>query len=221
MFFGYYNYSGLRYRDTCRVINSTRLNPYASRLTAVLEGVTGSHVVSNETIPALYSNPYGIRLQGGSAGVTKLFRLFAGNGGFDTRLDIHAKAVEPEAGGQRSGHTAAGDAASCLCCEVATDLPDLLPRRRNAAVEVLPESGKSGQDAVQVEAEGDKRPSEKPLLTLNLTAEQLRDLAFAVYCQVVEIQYGDEANHPEVLPVIRRLNEVSAMCIELEKGALS
>lgn len=86
------------------------------------------------------------------------------------------------------------------------------------AGEVLPDSGKSGQPAVNVKAEG-KPPAEKPLLTLTLTEEQLRDLAFAVYCQTCEIQDGDEADHPEVLPVIRRLNEVSAMCIELEKAA--
>lgn len=102
--------------------------------------------------------------------------------------------------------------------KVVTELPDLLPRRRHVAGEVLPESGKSGQPAVSVKAEG-KHPSEKPLLTLTLTEEQLRDLAFAVYCQTVEIQDSDEADHPEVLPVIRRLNEVSAMCIALEKAA--
>ncbi|MDO8207408.1 MAG: hypothetical protein Q7T38_06260 [Gallionella sp.] len=109
------------------------------------------------------------------------------------------------------------------------------------SVEVVPDSGKSGQAAVSEKAEGDKRPSEKPLLTLTqaapkerspeapeeqrltltLTEEQLRDLAFAVYCHVSGIQDGDEADHPEVVPVIRRLNEVSAMCIELEKSASS
>lgn len=78
-----------------------------------------------------------------------------------------------------------------------------------------------GQIALAVPAEGDTRPSEKPLLTLTITEEQLRDLAFAVYCQICGIQDGDEADHPEVVPVIRRLNEVSAMCIELEKRGLS
>ena len=78
-----------------------------------------------------------------------------------------------------------------------------------------------GQAAPVVRAEGDNRPSEKPLLTLTLTAEQLNHLAFAVYCQISSLEDSHEVDEPEVIEAMNRLNEVSAMCIELVKGAQS
>jgi hypothetical protein len=77
-----------------------------------------------------------------------------------------------------------------------------------------------GQHAPADRAEGDLRPFEKPLLTLSLTAEQLKHLAFAVYCQVSELEDSHEADDLEVREAMERLNEVSQRCIELEKAEL-
>jgi hypothetical protein len=77
-----------------------------------------------------------------------------------------------------------------------------------------------GQCALNVKPEG-MHPSEKPLLTLTLTEEQLKHLAFAVYCQTVELQDGFEANEPEVIAAIEALNEISRLCIELGNEAQS
>lgn len=83
-----------------------------------------------------------------------------------------------------------------------------------------------GRHAQAVRAEGDPRPSEDQQapqgraagLTLNLTAEQLNDLAFAVLCQVEDLQDGREADEPEVRQAVQRLNEVLRMCNELKNG---
>ncbi len=77
-----------------------------------------------------------------------------------------------------------------------------------------------GQHAPRENPEG-ARPSEKLVLTLTLTPEELRNLSFAVYCHVGEILDSDEADHPEVVPVIDRLNGISSRLIELEKGLQS
>lgn len=72
-----------------------------------------------------------------------------------------------------------------------------------------------GQCAQDVKAEG-KHPSEKPPLTLTLTEELLRELHFAVYCQVSGLEDSDEADEPEVIEGMERLNEILGMCIDLE-----
>ena len=74
-----------------------------------------------------------------------------------------------------------------------------------------------GQHAQREEAEG-ACPSEKPLLTLSLTAEELSTLSFAVYCEVTALQDGPEADEPEVMTAIDRLNAISGRLIALEKG---
>jgi len=81
---------------------------------------------------------------------------------------------------------------------------------------VFPDSGKSGQSAVDVKAEG-IHPSARPHLTLTLTEEQLSHLAFAVLCQISGLQDGDESDCPEVVEAIERLNEISRYCNEITK----
>ena len=218
---GVNNYSGYRYLYTCRVTTKTRLNPYASRLAEILQCATDSRDVRYETVPALRSKPYEIRLQGGSAGDTKLFHVSAGNGHADTHFEPRSMDASGSVGRQRSGRTDGADAAlHGLCCGGFTESPDLLPGRRHVAGEVLPDSGKSGQAAVNVKAEG-KHPSEKPLLTLTLTEEQFGHLAFAVLCQVGDLQESHESDNPEVVAAIRCLDDISRYCNEIKKGALS
>ena len=76
-----------------------------------------------------------------------------------------------------------------------------------------------GQHAQREKAKG-ARPSEKPVLplTLSLTAEELETLRFAVYCEVTALQDGPEADEPEVMTAIDRLNAISSRLIVLEKG---
>ena len=76
-----------------------------------------------------------------------------------------------------------------------------------------------GQHAQREKAEG-SCPSEKPVLplTLSLTAEELGTLRFAVYCEVTALQDGPEADEPEVMTAIDRLNAISSRLIVLEKG---
>lgn len=86
-----------------------------------------------------------------------------------------------------------------------------------------------GQDALLVRAEGDQRPSEDQqapqgragLWTLNLTEEQFKDVAFAVLCQHDALEDSHEADDPEVVAAMNRLNEVQRMCIDLKNGRQS
>ena len=82
-----------------------------------------------------------------------------------------------------------------------------------------------GQHAQREEAEG-VRPSgdsQAPQgraegFSLLLSAEELSDLSYAVYCHTVQILDSDEAEHPEVVPHIERFNAISARLSALEKG---
>ena len=74
-----------------------------------------------------------------------------------------------------------------------------------------------GQHAQREKAEG-SCPSEKPPLTLSLTAEELRTLSFAVYCEVTALQDGPEADELAVMTAIDHLNAISGRLIALEKG---
>ena len=145
-------------------------------------------------------------------------------GGFCRPLKLNFQLFLAEAtagtGGGRSRHqhaAAAADSAFCVPHRQASQISEAAWRPTRQGVSA-PDFGRQMQD---VPAEGDTPPSENPLLTLTLTADQFRHLAFAVYNQVVELTESREAENPEVQDAIRCLNEVSSLCIQLEKRGLS
>ena len=79
-----------------------------------------------------------------------------------------------------------------------------------------------GQHAQREKAEG-ARPSEKPVLplTLNLTEAELREVSFAVLCQITDLQDGHEADEPEVIAAIARLDGLLGRFEVLGKGRSS
>ncbi|MDD2721678.1 MAG: hypothetical protein PHH47_10265 [Gallionella sp.] len=53
------------------------------------------------------------------------------------------------------------------------------------------------------------------LFRLELTATHLKDLDFALLCQIDELEEGDEATHPEVIEALDNLRTVKRMTAAL------
>ena len=74
-----------------------------------------------------------------------------------------------------------------------------------------------GQHAPREKPEGGCT-SEKSVLTLTLSEAELKELRFAAYCQACELQDSHEAEEPEVVAALERLNAILRRLIDLEEG---
>ena len=88
----------------------------------------------------------------------------------------------------------------------AAAFPDTLPGGSAVTGEAGTMSGRSGQPAPQVKAEG-IRPPASSVLTFSLTEAQRSALSFAALCEAEELAAGREAHEPEVQEAIRHLWE--------------
>ena len=143
---------------------------------------------------------------------------FSGANNYSTLQHRRSLTIERQigtAGGRLVRHRGGAVAA----CVLAAESPDLLA----AVLAVNPSdtlTRQAGQAEVNGKAEGN-HPDAKPLLTLTVTEEQLRHLAFAVYCQTCELTEGREADEPEVQAAVRCLDAVWLKCDELKKTVQS
>ena len=182
--------------------------PFKALCHKACSGFKVCNEVRHETIPSFSAKPYNTRLTGAFE-VRKNYSKFS---------QINELSVTDLAGISVQPVPPEGGTADRVCQP--GELPDLLPWRRNGVGEVFPDSGKSGQSAADVKAEG-IHPSARQHLTLILTEEQLSHLAFAVLCQISGLQDGDESDCPEVVEAIERLNEISRYCNEIIQGVSS
>lgn len=236
-FAGVVNYSTLLLWLLGRNTQETRLNPYVSMLVEVLQGATGCHIVVTTSISDLRLKPYVIRVDAGSAGFGNYSTLCHSVRSENPllmltltaeQLDhlvfaIYCQVVELTEG-READEPEVQQAIQCLN-SIAVTVTELLSYRQASQIsgaasrpsrEGLPASD-FGQFAENVKPEG-MRPSEKPLLILTLTAEQLKHLAFAVLCQLGELQESPEAEDPEVIAAVACLDALLGEFEALGRG---
>lgn len=221
----------------CASASAARAAPWGAQLHLAVE--SGSPVTPGQSAMGCthLCNPrrYWLAAMRVFAKLPKLFQLGAKTASLYaspvTRVQSHPEVTTPAKPLQRKAYRAPRFSGLCRNCSSFGVFVQAAPSHQiSEAAARSSRAGVSasdfGQHALHARAEGDPRPSEDQqapqgragLWTLNLTEEQFKDVAFAVLCQHGALADSHEANDPEVVAAMNRLNEVQRMCIELENG---